>query len=510
MQSVRRSGKAFEELISNLFSEIELAVKWQRPSILIAVYRSESVYSDAEASLEKRLLDSGVEVGKIQVSEQAHRILAAIAALEYGDRSAVFVTGLNRGGGSSGSDVYHELNLQREFFVEHRIRIVFWVTEKEAGALAEKAPDFWAFRHRVIDFTRPRAVQRGLLLWEQIAWHEWTALLFEDYHIKMASCEKLLADLPDSDQGLSLRVDLLYKLASFFWAGQEYSSALEMLQQGVQIVAEIDEPRIKSRLLTGIGHVYASLQEYQEAQSHYHLAAAADAADPAPWVSLIETYRQLGKRSDSVKAFKRVARISPTSPESWNNIGIVNHDLGRYDEALSAYRKALAIAPNEIVPLINLGYLCMEKEDHQEAQQVFGKAVGLYPDSGIALRGLGRAYLQDRRFQDARITLEEAARADSMDILSHLSLALCYQKAGENLRAVELLDQVKEQMGVDVEDYLLAVYWAIAANEQFAIKHLGAAIRNKRVTQQQVDRSVHFDLIRHTPAFQEILACCQE
>ncbi|MBI5964733.1 MAG: hypothetical protein HY863_14740, partial [Chloroflexi bacterium] len=43
---------AFDERVEILSNELELAIKWDRPSTLLAVYNSEYVRTDAETALE--------------------------------------------------------------------------------------------------------------------------------------------------------------------------------------------------------------------------------------------------------------------------------------------------------------------------------------------------------------------------------------------------------------------------------------------------------------------------
>ena len=62
------------------------------------------------------------------------------------------VSGLGWGGGRGGREAYRALNLHREYFVDHQVRAIFWLTRSEAALLPRCAPDFWAFRHRVFEF----------------------------------------------------------------------------------------------------------------------------------------------------------------------------------------------------------------------------------------------------------------------------------------------------------------------------------------------------------------------
>ena len=49
----------FEERLEILSEELELAVKWRRPCMVLVVYSSEYVRAEVEAALENRLIDLG-------------------------------------------------------------------------------------------------------------------------------------------------------------------------------------------------------------------------------------------------------------------------------------------------------------------------------------------------------------------------------------------------------------------------------------------------------------------
>ncbi len=48
---------SFEERVEIIAKDLELAIHWQRPCILFAVYSSEYVRADAESMLENHIID---------------------------------------------------------------------------------------------------------------------------------------------------------------------------------------------------------------------------------------------------------------------------------------------------------------------------------------------------------------------------------------------------------------------------------------------------------------------
>lgn len=143
----------FEDRIDILFHELELATKWQRPSVLLAIYSSEYVRADADIALENRLHNLGQSTYHIKIKNQkSSDVSLLISELANLNNVVFFVEGLRWGAGEDDGGMYRTLNKSREFFIENQIRVVFWLTENEAISLAHFAPDYWSFRHKVIEF----------------------------------------------------------------------------------------------------------------------------------------------------------------------------------------------------------------------------------------------------------------------------------------------------------------------------------------------------------------------
>lgn len=156
----RRSGpkisKARAEGVTVLMEEIRLAVEWNRPSILLAVQKNNRSAGKAEASLEKEVRAMKQQVIRVNLCDRLSEFprLLFHQAVPQGRIFFVRQLGCNQGDGKDG---YRALNLHRETFVEQRIRAVFWLTADEASSLVRFAPDFWAFRHRVVEFAPERS-----------------------------------------------------------------------------------------------------------------------------------------------------------------------------------------------------------------------------------------------------------------------------------------------------------------------------------------------------------------
>ena len=150
-------SKAFKEGIPTLMGEIQLAMQWSRPSILVAVHNGSRGQEKARAQLKKEILALGKKVRNI---EPGPRVIPAILSSTDHASTVFFVSGIGSLKEDVRRDLYRELNFQRERLVENRIVLVLWLGLQEAAEMPRFAPDFWSFRHRVVEFAPDRGATR--------------------------------------------------------------------------------------------------------------------------------------------------------------------------------------------------------------------------------------------------------------------------------------------------------------------------------------------------------------
>ena len=297
-------SESFEERIDQLYGELEFAFQHQRPSILLVFYESESVRQRAEQALEKRLAEDGQPLVPFHVDEGHYDIPLLLSQRLSGDRSVFSVTGLARGGGTEGANAYRALNIRREYFVDYAIRVVIWLASNEAMALSRHAPDFWAFRHRVVEFNEPAQVQRS-----EISAGAWVQSANLDEQIGLH--EARLVDLPESASSRTQRLELLFRLAGLYHAKKAYDRSIQSLQQGKEIARQVNDAA--------------------------WLAAF--------WAKLGLVYLDTGQPLRAVRACRKAIRLDPRKADLWSNLGHFYHVEERYSDAIIAYRKALQLDP---------------------------------------------------------------------------------------------------------------------------------------------------------------------
>jgi tetratricopeptide (TPR) repeat protein len=370
--------ESFEERIAILFEELELAIRWDRPSILLAVYESEIVRKEAQAELENRLRGIGHQIHHFQVNEAGYDVPLALSQHPGREETVFYVTGLKWGGGKGGFNAYRMLNLRREVFVDHRIRAVFWLTRVEASHLPRRAPDFWAFRHRVVEFFEQPSPAGAAPAPTELDWGQFEpGEVPEDIEAAISLRETLLASLPQDDAALVSRVDLLHTLARLKAQAGEREKAADLLRQGLGIAERVQDLELQARFWNGLGILALESDDSREALVSLQAAVQRDPASAAAWSNLSVCYSLLEHFEDALQAGQTAIQLAPQNARAWAALGGVFHSLGHLDDALKAIQKATRLDAQKAGYWSKLGAVYQEMGREREARRAFSKAAKL-------------------------------------------------------------------------------------------------------------------------------------
>ncbi len=367
--TISQKRKSFEENIELLYEELELAIKWGRPSILLAVHKSKFGQDKASKILEEKLNKLGKNITQIVVNNKRPDIPHTILASSPTDQSIFFVSNIDWGGGNDGKDAYRALNIYRELFVENQIKVVFWLTPGEAANLPRYAPDFWAFRHRFIEFTAQRTLGKvnlpaGILIWQL----QESIDSFDKPEQRIAAREEILAKLPRNNESLSTRIELLYNIGYLYWFLGNPAKATQALTAGLQLTKDHDLTQIRSRLLNGTAVIFYEANEYDRAIEFYKQAIVNNPEENSLLINLSSACCALGRNQEAINISKRAIRMKPTDAIIWNRLGYIYCAMRKLDEALGCFTKATELAPRVAAfqESLAVGYSIIERLDESK------------------------------------------------------------------------------------------------------------------------------------------------
>ena len=478
----------FEDRIDILFHELELATKWRRPSVLLAIYSSEYIRADADIALENRLHDLGQSTYHIKIKNQKSAdVSLLISELANLSNVVFFIEGLRWGEGGDDRCTYRILNKSREFFIENKIRVVFWLTENEAIDLAHFAPDYWSFRHRVIEFVdSPKTEQSSPNVLES-AWQgkeEFTDIA-EDLDAKIALRIALLTDLPKDNESTSARANLLLTLGILHWRKGDYEKASQFLNTALDLAAGMEDARFEALCFNAIalvetnlgrtedaiqayqnaislapeqispcnnlGNLYKKLERHEEALAAFQKAIEQNASDSLSWTGLGDLYHVFGRNDDAIYAFLKAIEFSPNYAPSWSGLGNSYMAEGQLDEALGAHLKAIEIDRHTVDSWFAQGDINKLQGKIEDASMAYRTIIELDPKNVQAWNKLGDLYYSTGAYEEALNAYQKAVESDPGCILSYGNLASVYVQKGCHAEAIPLLQKGIE-LSADITD----------------------------------------------------------
>lgn len=415
-------GETFAERVARLADELKLAIEFNRPSILFAVYQSYFVMLDAQEALAEQVHALRQSVERYVVTKDNADIPLRLSEHPERARTVFFVQGLQFGG----EPALRALNIRREYLVNNSIRVVFWLTEYEAAAVAHGAPDFWAFRHRSVDFMDLPEPQMAAQVSRELAWTGAdNRALLKDTDAKIALRERLLQDLPRTAETLAARAELEAALAELNSAKGGFEEAIPYWQETIENKELLGDARGLALAYGGLARSYAGLGRFDEAIHVYHQAIALEPRLAVNYNALGNLYFELGRYDEGVSAYRQAVEIDPDYGEPHNGLGQVYAQAGRFDAAIAEYERALALDPKQVESRNSLGYLYLRQGAIEKAEAEFQAVVGVDDKDWRAAFNLGLVRSQQGRAAEARALWQKALTlCQGSSVLDRLSRAL--------------------------------------------------------------------------------------
>ncbi|MDZ7316819.1 MAG: tetratricopeptide repeat protein, partial [candidate division KSB1 bacterium] len=204
------------------------------------------------------------------------------------------------------------LNLKREALQEMTSPIVFWVREFAVREIAEKAPDFWAWRSEVFDFRQAPAES---LLFEAVT-RVFGLQKKKDLERRIILLQELIEKAKENPPVNLKNIAYLHnQLGLLYHQLAHYDRALTQYQQGLTIRREIGDRAGEGATLNNISQIYDARGDYETALKYLSES--------------LSIRREIGDRAGEGATL--------------NNIGQIYTARGDYETALKYFSESLSI-----------------------------------------------------------------------------------------------------------------------------------------------------------------------
>lgn len=218
-------------------------------------------------------------------------------------------------------------------------------------------------------------------------------------------------------------------------------------------------------------------RDYASAEALLKQAVAEAPENYSAWYDLGFVYHAMGRRDDSITAYRKSVAAKPDVFETNLNLGLALADSGqpgaeqylraatkltpisnpadgkkrawvglghlleasKPDEAASAYQQASLADPKDLEPHL-LAATLLEKGHSAEAEKEYQQALALAPGSADALAALTNFYMRQRRFADAEALLRKLVAVHPNDATTHMQLGRMLAIAGKTEDGISELE----------------------------------------------------------------------
>ncbi|MEA1866371.1 MAG: tetratricopeptide repeat protein [Euryarchaeota archaeon] len=345
-----KDADTLDTRVLRLNNYLNRAHKHNKASILFALYLSEFLRSDMERSLSALLKEQGLQVAGVDAGE--HKDLPAFFSSTNSDATVFFVHNIKKGF----PDALQFLNFKRENLVEDHVKVVFWVTEEELSRISLEAPDFFAFRNRVVEFMElPHTGEIRPALVEFALDTEYKSLNEIKRSIELK--EKLLSEL-SADAEISGY--LLGSLGELYIQISLYEKSIDCSEKALKIAREIGNRQSEGTTLKNLGNAYYYLGQVERAIGYYEDALAIS--------------REIGDRRGE--------------GADLGNLGLAYSALGQVERAIGYYEDALLIS-REIGDRRGEGNRLGNLGNAYSALGQVERAIGYHEDALVISREIG-------------------------------------------------------------------------------------------------------------------------
>ncbi len=467
--------ESFEERVNVLFRELELAIQWQRPSILFVIYCSEYARLEAALTLARQLEEAGQQIISLSLAELSQGNLAArLASLPESAHTVIFVQGSTGLEGAEAS-LFAALDRQCDTLLDQEVRMVLWLTESETVSLARHAPDFWALRHRVVEFLDSPTPTQILRCALETAWQNGKDQLFSvSLTEPLALGDSLLADL-SPQRSDSSHAQFLLTLGILHWRKGDLPQAIHFLETALQNAHQSHDSPLEARcyqalalLHAGRGHLdeaietckqalhllpdqaslwnylgalYSHIGFYRDALEAFRKASEKDPQDTLIWNNLAETALQCGSLEEALEAYQKAVELSPEFLAAQLGLSRTLARLGRLEEALETCRRAVSLDESYAQSWLLLGDLLVRRQQYGEALSAYRRALALDPQDFQAWNEVGVLCFRRREFAQAEEAFRQAIALQPQCGWLYANLALVCSHLGRDEEAIPLYRQ---------------------------------------------------------------------
>lgn len=443
-----------QDRLDLLLDEVHLAMQWQKPAYLMAVYHSPEVKIGAMNNIARQLQDAGLAIYSIDTEKTTfNEFIRIVFEDAEPEKKIYFIENLSLQADLAENDSWRMFYCQREGFDKRLLRVIFWLSESQLVQLATEFPVYWENRYRIFDLSNTSSAI------------EETAAKQDDLTQKN--------NRTDSDNNLSARLLIEsrenLRLGILNWRNGDPDSACQYLQNAADLADVLGDAGLQSECqkalaltLTEMGNITEAIESYEKAlmlqpdpsfpwnnlgnlylrtnnfikaQEAFKFALSHKQDDVVGWVGLANVYEKMNLPQEAIGAYRKALRIVPDFPQALLNVGGVLEKINRLDKAIKAYELLLAKDRKHATAWVRLAKIYHRQNQPEKAINTLRSGLQHLPRSFELWMNLGQCS-EEHNNTIAAEAYRKALMINPCNGRAYCSLAQTQKMLGNPLEAI--------------------------------------------------------------------------
>ena len=432
-QCVCFDPESLDTKLGNITEELGLAFRWNRPSLVFAIYSTNAIRKLAQKKLAAELVNGGFDQVMYQVKYDVSNEFPGLIDHLSGSNS---VLSIDPADGNTTADQVNKLievlDINKGLLINNAIKMVIWLTQEESTLFAHLAPDMWASRHRVIELEEDPADAAPQII-NPVMQAAATPVQEFAAHNDFENEQEGYLNLADHINAIDPEVESFIGQAVVAWQNNDSDGIASALNNACKIsqasaskatklvclkakkffahhrgayAEEVDIDTKIAGLEQGGNQPQTVIVNSNTSASPIADLENAVSSQPnngAAVETLAKAYELNGETEKAISMYRRLVKLAGSDTEEqrvWSILGKLYSKMNGVDQAIAAFAIASSYNGESKVDMSNLnagmwteiGNLMLRSQDMKQAEAAYMQAISMDSNNASAYSNLGILY----------------------------------------------------------------------------------------------------------------------
>jgi tetratricopeptide (TPR) repeat protein len=317
-----------KEILKTFTEELEMAIHWDRPSLLLLTYDDSMQFRLFIYQLLVSINILGLEPVFVPVTPETYDIPLLLRAEPDREKKAFIITGLDNGGGMEIGHAYKALNIRRELLIEDKVKTIFCLNRTESKKIPTDALDFWVFRHRSFELPSLKTkIQKERIITNAIG-NLYLESISANPCYSLIEIDKIISEMRISESPLN---NFLIRTAAYLHSGGTSEKGDDLIAFGNELIER--NPESTDHILLTQNLIHQCQNNFLAIIENYHKLIHPELLSAAMCNSVALAFLEVGEKQKAITLLENALANMRKSKENFESLITLYMQAGEMDKA---------------------------------------------------------------------------------------------------------------------------------------------------------------------------------